>query len=328
MTAGLVALTKWQATIEASFAAGGAATRIVPMVGTPLVKIDTFEGEQDRGTFERYYPESIVQTKEHVEITGATAIGTFEDAPWWFQPFVKGGVTGAVTATSAYTYTFLPTITSDDLKSLVMEWGTDTAAYTIPGCVGKKLEITYNRNSPVMFGIDMLGQKMTAQAFTGSLSQRVCEAMTTGATTAYIDTTTIGSTAPGDVLDAKLTLENGWEQIFELGGNLWAGHAARPRRHLAVEATLQFDTTTEFAAFMAGTARKLRIKTTGTNITGSSPTTAKSMTWDVYVPKWKVGDFGRLGSIWTVKLSGSGAYDSGTGASFSATVINDLATLP
>lgn len=329
MTSGLIALTRWQAAIEATRGTAIAATRVVPMVGTPLDKLETFEGEQDRGTFEKFYPESIVRTKRHVEATGCTAIGTFDDAPWWAQFAIKGSVAAAgPTNTTCYTYTFVPTLTSDDLSTMCLEWGTDTAAYVINYGMLKKFEWTYNRNSPVMFGIDILGQKMTAQAFTGSLAQRVCEGMQTGLTTAYIDTTTIGSTAPGDVLEAKATIDNGWEQIFELGGNEWAGKAVRPRRTLALEATIQFDTTTEYDTAIAKTARKIRLKTTGTTIASSSPATPKSHTLDIYIPKWKVADFGRLGGIWTIKVSGSSAYDSAAAASFSLVVVNDLATLP
>ena len=331
MTSGLVALTRWQATIESAYGTGGTATRVVPMVGTPKDALDVFEGQQDRGTLEDYYSESIVATKRHVEVTGATSIATFEDVPWWLQLFVKGGVTGATGitgATAAVSYTFTPTITSDDLSTACFEWGTDTAAYVIPGCVGKKLELTFDRSQPVMLGIDLIGQKMTSHTFTDSLTQSTKEAMQTGLTTAYVDTSTYGSTNPGTVLNAKVVLDNGTEALYPLGGNAWSTAYGRARRHLAYEATIQFSSTTEYDAFVYGTARKLRLKTTGTQITGSSPAVYKSMTIDLWVPRWKVADFGRTGTVWTVKVQGSSAYESSLGASFAFTIVNDLATLP
>lgn len=327
MTSGPIALTKWQAAIEAARGTAIPATRKVYWTATPGDKLETYEGEQDSGTYEKYYPQSIVRTKRHVEVNGTTT-WTFEDAPWWYQAFIKGGVTGSLTNTAAYTYTFSPTAASDDLSTVCLEFGTDTAAYSIPFGCASKLELSYSRSAPVMGTIDILGQQMTSQAFTGAIGDRVCEALKTGATTAYVDTTTIGSTAPGDVLEAKVTLDNAWEQIFPLGGTDYPTVAVRQRRFVELEATLQFDTTTEYAAAIAETARKIRLKTLGTAIAGCTPTTYKEHSLDIYVPKWKVADFGRLGGIWTVKFSGSSAYDSGAGVSFSATVVNGLSTLP
>lgn len=329
MTTGLVALTNWQATIEATYGTGGTATRIVPMTATPKHNLEVFEGQQDRGTLISHYDGDTIATKEHVEISGATAIATFEDVPWFLQAFVKGGVTGSTSGhTGAYEYTFTPTATSDDLKSMCFEFGTDTQGYKIVGVLGKKLEIAYDRNSPVMLNMDFIGQRMTSTTVTNGLSQRSLEALTTGATTAYIDTSTYGSTNPGNVLDAKITLENGTEFIHELGGNTYPGTYARARRTLAYEATLQFSSATEYAAYLAGTARKLRLKTTGTSINGSNPSTAKLFQVDLYVQRWKVADFGRQGNIWTVKVSGSSAYEASLSADFKMTCINDVSTLP
>jgi len=326
MPDGLIALTGWQAGLETTRGTLVAATRIQPMTATMRYIIDRYAPQEDRNSFEDFYRSA--QTKAHVEINGAVAWATFEDAPWFAQLFVKGGVSGVLSNTTVYTYTFVPTPAADDLKTATLEGFTDTAAWAVPFTVGKKLEVTYQRGQPVQFNMDFWGQRMVSQAKTPALSQRPTEDITDGLTTAYIDTATIGTTVAANVLDGKLTLDNAWEPIYPLNGTQYPSKFIRNRRHIVGEVTIEFDTTTEYDAFVAGTARKMRLKSVGTTIAGSSPATPKSMTWDFYTAGWDTYDFGRQGGIWTAKLAGRSTYDSTAGSSWSLVCVNDLSTLP
>lgn len=325
MADGLIALTGWQAGLETVRGTLVAATRIQPMTATLHPIGERFAPQEDRNSFEDYY--RSVQTKTRVEVSGAVANATFEDAPWFFQSFIAGGITGVLSAATVYTYTFLPTLTADDLKTLTIEGFTDTSAWAVPFCVGKKLDITYQRGQPVTFGMDLLGQRMITQAKTAALPQRVTEDIADGLTTAFIDTTTIGTTAVANVLAAKLTLDNMWEPIYPINGLAYPSKFVRSRRHLNGEVTLEFDTTTEYDAFMTSLVRKMRLKSTGSIIPGSTGNILKSMAIDFYTQGWDTLDFGRQGGIWTIKVLGR-STNPGAGASWSAVCVNGLVTLP
>lgn len=326
MPDGLVALTGLQAGIESVRGTSVAATRIQPCTATMKSIVERYAPQEDRNSFEDFFRSA--QTKERVEITGAKAWATFEDLPWFLQLFAKGGVTGVLSNVAAYTYTFLPTASVDDLSTATFEVFNDTQSFMVNWVVGKKLELNYQRGQPVEMTMDFFGQHATKQAKTGSLTQRTTEDITDGLTAAYIDTTTIGTTLVADVLSAKWTLDNMWEPIYTLNGTRYPNKFIRARRHVEAEAILQFDATVEYDAFMTGTNRKLRLKSTGSVIPTSSPSTNKSVSADFYTAGWDTADFGRQGGIWTASLKGRSTYDSTATASWQISVVNGLATLP
>jgi hypothetical protein len=325
MSDGLIALTGWQAGFETVRGTPVAATRIQPMEASMQNRIERFAPTEDRNSFEEYFRSS--QTKQHVEISGGKMWLTFEDAAWLNNLAIRGAQhAGVLSDTAAYTYTFQPANGVDDLDSMTFEGFNDTSAWAVPFTVLKKVDFNWQRGQPVQVGLDFLGQQMTTQAKTAALTQRLTEDVETGATTAYIDPTTIGSTAVADVLDAKVTLDNMWEPLYPLNGTLYPSKFVRSKRHMAGEFTLEFDTTTEYTAAVAGTKRLIRLTSLGTLITGAA-TTHKSVVYDFYTQGWDTFDFGRQGGIWTVKFVGRSTDVNNLGYSFKSVVINGNATV-
>lgn len=319
MTQGLVALTGFQAGIEETRGTPVAATRIQPMTATLSHKIERYAPQEDRNSFEDFYRSS--QTKESVEISGATAWATFEDMAFFGLLAVKGGVTP--TGTGDYTWDFLPSSDTDDLATITAEWFNDTASYQVPWCVLNKLELSYQRGQPVALSLDFLGQTAIEAAKTADLPQRVTEDITDGLTATFIDDATIGTTAAPNVLTAKFSLNNNWEPIWSLDGNKYPSRFARGRRHVEGDFMLQFDSTSEYDKFVDGSARAVRLASTGSLIPETEVN--KYLSFDFWTGGWDVADFGRQGGIWTVGVKGRSTYDATAGASFAMSVVNGYA---
>lgn len=315
MPDGLVALTGLQVGIEETRGTPVEATRIQPATATMKHMIERYYPTEDRNSFEEYFRSS--QTRERVEISGVTAWATFEDLPWWLQLFAKGGV--EPTGSGTYTWEFLPTAEADDLATATFECFTDTTAWQVPFVVGNKLEIGWQRGQPVSLSMDFLGQTATTATKTPDLAQRLSEDITDGLSSVYIDDATIGTSLAANVLSAKATIANNWEPIYTLNGTRYPSKFVRGRRHAEFEAVIQFDSTDEYEAFLAGTPRIIRVSSSGSG--------SNQFDFDLFSSGWDAFDFGRQGGIWTASLKTSSTYSADAGASWSATVVNAEATL-
>ncbi len=329
MPAGLNTLQKAQAGLESTRGTGIAATRIVyfdrgawfeELIGREFP-------DEDRNSFIQNYRNVTVSRMARLS-GGANA--TFEDLAWYLQSFGKGGVTGVLSNTTVYTYTTTPTASSDDLKTVTWEIGNDTQAYQLPYGLGEKLELSWVGGQPVKLNVDYLAQRAIPQAFTGALSDRTGLEDLVGTTAkVFIDNAggTIGSSQALNVLSGKVTLENRWQQITHLVGNLYPDDAQRDSRWIDFELDIHFNNTTEFAQLLAGGERLIRINFTGSNIAGSSPTTAKSVNIDLY-GFYTSAPFAVSNAIRTVKVVGSTQYDTTATTDWKITTVNSLVTLP
>lgn len=326
MPSGLVALTKFQAGIEATRGTAVPATRIQPLNGYFRELVERAKVHEQRNSFIDIY--RSLQVKRMVELRGLTTSPTFEDLPWFLQSFVKGGVAGVLSASTVYTYTFTPTPTADDLKTITWECGDDTQAFAVNYGVGERLELNFQADRLAVMTCDYLGQKATKQAFTAALSDRVTEDINGAQMTATIDTSTIGTTAALNVLDAKFVLQNNWSQLWRLDGNIFPGDAYRKPRSATLDLTVQFNNTTEYDAFVTTPVqRKVRLTCLGTVIPGSTGSIAKSLAIDFYT-FWDVAPISDQNGIHVVKLTGTSTYDATATQDFQVVVKNGLATLP
>lgn len=326
MAQGLVALTKLQAGLEATRGTPVAATRIQPINGYMVENIERTKVHEQRNSFIDIY--RSFQTKRSVELRGLTTSPTFEDLPWFLQSFVKGGVTGVLSAVTVYTYTFTPTVASDDLKTVTWEVGDDTQAFQVPYCLGDRLELQFTADRPAVMTCDYLGQKATKQAFTGALSDRVTEDINGSQMTAQIDSTTIGTTTVTNVLSARFALQNNWVQLWTLDGTITPDTAYRKVRSAALELEVQFNNVTEYDAFVTTPVeRKIRLKVLGSVIAGSTGNVQKSLTIDWY-GFWDAAPISDSNGVHTVKLSGTSHYDATATYDYSLAIANGLVTLP
>lgn len=328
MPAGLNALQKAQAFLESTRGTAAAATRIVYFDrGAWFEQVVGREfPNEDRNSFIRAYRQL---TTSHAVKLSATAQATFDDLPWWGQLFWKGGVTGVLSAVTVYTYTFTPTATSDDLKTATLEIGNDTQAYQIPYCLGDKMEISWANGQGVKIAVDLLGQQLTPQAFTGSLTDRTVEDIVGTTAKVYIDNAggTIGTTQALNVLSGKITFQNNWTQLTHLRGNLYPDDAQRDTRSATIELDVHFNNTTEFAQLIAGGERLIRVIFTGTVIAGSTGNVVKSATFDFY-GYYLSAPFSVQGPIRVVKLVGQSVYDTTATKDWQVAIANQLVSLP
>ncbi len=328
MPAGLGALQKAQAALEVTRGTALAATRIVYLDrGAWFEQLVGREfPQEDRNSFIDNYRQLTVS--QMVKLA-AIARDTFDDLPWWGQLFWKGGVTGVLSNTSVYTYTFQPTVASDDLKTATLEIGNDTQAYQIPYCLGDKLEVSWVNGKGASLAVELLGQQLIPQAFTGALSDRVIEDVVGTTAKVWIDNSggTIGTTQALNVLGGKLTWQNAWSQITHLRGNLYPDDAQRDVRHVDIELDVHFNNTTEFAQLIAGGERLIRVQFTGTTIAASSPSTVKSQTFDFY-GFYLSAPFAVQGPVRVVKLVGQSVYDATATFDWKVAIANQLVSLP
>lgn len=329
---GEVALRKTQSAIESTKGTTLAATRKVYGSGMmdklqPLI----VPQREDRGTFVDQY-RSQAGLIEAVFPFKASL--TYEDLPWWCQLALKGGVTGVLSAVTVYTYTFLPTQTSDDLKTATFEWGDDTQAWVMPFGMVDSLEIVGVLGRPWEATITIIGADMTAQTFTGALSDRVVEDIETHLTKFAVGAAGAvpAGYVTGQVKGFKFSCKNQLKRKFFMDGAAnpaKMGGVGRMTRDYTLEVTYEGNaaTITERGTWASGTNRVARITATGSIIAGSTGNVVRSA--DLILPgkysNFKVGNH-ETNTTWLGILEGE--YDTALGYDLSLAIANALVTLP
>jgi hypothetical protein len=320
--------TKLQGVVEATRYTPIAATRVCADLLTPVMpvwKYDKIQRASQRASLHPLFDPPITG-KYNVDIPGIKLRPTFESLPWWLLGGIKGGVTGTMTNTSVYTYTFAPTGTTDDRKSYTLELGNDTAAYQIGGALISKLTLGLYADKAATLDIDVTAQNFVAQAFTGALTPVVWEEINGSLFTGFIDTTTIGATA-AKMTDAQLEIQLPWTWLWIGDGNLYPALAVPKIYSAKLITTTFFDSTANLLAFQANTYRKVRVAVTGSTIAGSSPTTPKSATLDWY-GYFTDSSLQVASDLWMVKSTGQATFDPTAAAPFSIAIANGLTILP
>lgn len=203
---------------------------------------------------------------------------TFNDLLWLANLHVKAVASGTG-AGADKTWTFSPTLTSDDLKSATIQFGyadgigATAPAWSLEGCLGNELTLDWTKDSAVRFRSDIMTAEGATQisAFTGSLSDRdTVNALGTN-TAIYVDSSTIGSTADSDLLDASFTLTNGFKYLDTLNATATAKELIRTEpRSWSLTMTRYYRNDTELDAYVAKTVRKIRLRTTGPSLGASN----------------------------------------------------------
>src|SRR4051812_37105968 len=116
MATGAIALERLQAGLEATRGTAVAATRRVygergNAWFDPTVSKDFLE--ESMSTYIRNYRHVVTGVAGKLMIPG---YATCSDLAWWGQLGWKGGVAAVTSAVTVQTYTFSPTVGSDDLK--------------------------------------------------------------------------------------------------------------------------------------------------------------------------------------------------------------------
>jgi hypothetical protein len=162
-------------------------------------------------------------------------------------------------------------------------------------------------------------------AFTGALSDRVVIPASANSTVVTVDTTTIGTTVDNYWIDAKWTVQNGYQNLFTLNNTTAAQDTFRPKaREWKLEGTRYYQLDTEWDAYVSKTVRKFRIQTTGSVI----PTTAvnRAITLDLY-GVYTAMQFAEVNGLGVQKFTLEPVYDTTATTDFSWIVVNDQASI-
>ena len=306
---GTVPLRSLQLGIEATRGVAGAAQVILPVLSVDAnPQYPVSKRVEQRGSLIKFYRAPIVTG--HMVSLGIEVIPTFEESAYWFAMALQGGITVATSAVTVKTRTYIPVATVDNLKTATIEIVTDTQTYEVPFCVVNRLSFGWELGGPATMQIDLLGQKWDAVSATGALSTLTSEEINPATATAFIDTTTIGSTAALNVQSFNWTIDNGFVPLRAPNGNNYPVNFYRGEaRSMSTSMVCDFDSTTEFAAHAAHTARKIRTKITGSTIAGSTGSVPRSITTDWY-GYHDEGPFSTADGKTQVRFSSESVYDS------------------
>lgn len=326
---GEVALRRLQAALETVRGTDLAATRRVYATGHMEKDIELLSPAEDRGTFISNYRSTLGVVTAALPLEGGVS---YEDLAWWLQLALKGGVTGTLRAVTAYDYIFVPTPSTDDLKSATFEWGDDTQAFQSNYCMVDTLEISGALNSYWTFSVGLIGNDMLPTTFTGALADRTVEDVNT-----YLTKLAIGAAGAvpsaymtGRFIGFKLTINNKLSRkYFADGVSPALGGMGRGKREFTLELTFEGNaaTITERGVWEAGTSRVARITAEGSAIAGSTGPVKRTV--DIVFPgKWQAYAVGErdTNTIFTAMLRNE--YDATLAYDLSATVTNALVTLP
>lgn len=329
-------LRKNQAGLESTRGTSVAATRKVYATIEPTFEKPLAFFQDTSGTFSARRRK--VYGRERVSFT-ATDLATYEDLAWWFQLAIKGGVTGVSDAntTPGYTYTFEPSETADDLKSMTLEFGESGNVYesdqvminswTLRGDPDSDSEPAY------MFEAEMMGRTLSTSSYTGSINDRTTEPITARGTKLYVDTAygSLGSTQlTGHLISWSVTGNNNlhFKAFAEDETAMAANKVGRGERTYDFEFTMEFDSDTTaggFKNYRDGQELFVRLLREGSTI-DSVAATKKSLTLDMagFISSISFGD--RDGNM-TITVGMNCAYNADLAYDFKAVVKNALQTL-
>jgi hypothetical protein len=244
--------------------------------GSHKQDIDTIYPEEIRGSYEAHYTSAAGAEVNSFEIEGPMDIDAMV---WWANIHMKSATpTGAG---GDRTWTFLPTLTSDDQKSATIQFGyTDTIGASNPGvsipyCLGNELTLMWEKapgSNGATFKSSIISPKTATQitAFTGTGTYTTSELAKAGTTVITIDPTTIGTTTDNDIVSVEWTYKSGYVNLYTLNNTYTAQDAYRPNPlewELKLKRYIRNDN--EWDRYVDKAKRKIRIKSTG-SVLGAS----------------------------------------------------------
>lgn len=322
-----------QAGLETTRGTGVAATRRLYAQVTPTYDRPLADFMDQSGTFiDRH---RVAYGRERVGFN-IVDIATYEDLAWWMQMGLKGGVTGSVTGTTGYLYSFTPSLTTDDLKSMTLEYGEPGNPYESTQVMAQSWTLrgdSDNDNEPGwMLDMTMVGRDRATTSYTSSLAQRTTNVILARGTKLYVDDNggTIGTTQmSGALIDFSVTCDNGLhtKAFMEDESNVAANKIGRGALRVNAQFTFEFDSDTEFAKYRATqpAQRLVRLKREGAAITGG--TAKNTATLDLY-GYWSSISFGDREGNMTATFGLAGYYDATAATMIKLDVINSLSSLP
>lgn len=251
---------------------------------------------------------------------------SYEDMAWLGQLFFKS-VAG--TGVNPYVYTFLPTLTSDDVKTLTVQLGyADSIASTpgikLNGLIGESLNVHWEKNDDgamtytAVFTTALAATQITA--FTGTLTDRTTTFASCNNTTVYSDPGgTIGATADDSFISVDWTLNLNPVALYTLNATTAAEGMYRPQhRTWSATVTKKFETDGHWDDFQDKTVQKYRVKTT---------TGASAIIQADFYGSYTARTSADVDGIGTEELTLEQVYDATSTSDFNWVVTNTVATI-
>jgi hypothetical protein len=286
---------------------------------------ETIRPEEYRNSYSGFFSASAGRETNTLRLESRAS---YDDIIWYGNLFLKAVASGTG-GSDPYTWTFLPTLTSDDVKTATVQLAYDASLIgTQPGVklnfvMGDTLNIKWEKSedAAVMIAADFASAKAATQitAFTGSLTDRTVTLMSTNNTTVYIDATTIGSTADSNVIAVDWTLNLNPVPLYTLDATTAAAAVYRPQhRTWTATITRQYNGATGWSAYTAKTVQKIRVTTT----TGASRSFQHDM-YGVYTNR----EWADVDGIITEVLTLEPVYDTASTSDFNWVVKNGIAAI-
>lgn len=284
-----------------------------------------------RGDYSPFH--SVVQTDSRAQAS-ITGDFTFEDFAILLESAIKGGVTGAVTDISAYTYSFpFPLTASPAVESRTWEFSDAQQGYKMTSGLVESFTLSGDANSDVVkFTAKLAGILGAKATITGALTARSMTPLAASQMNLYIDA--IGGTIATTV---KANTLISWTYTYNTGLHLKKFASATisptlfgygiPSATLQVIAEFNAVAVAEIDAHIAGTGRLYRLE--GLGAIAGSTTTKYTLQIDT------AGDIITMSDLWgdlngntTMDITISSRYDPGAFANWGKlTIINKTAAL-
>lgn len=303
-----------------------AATKNLPILGGELQDHhELSQRKEQRNSYIAYY-RAPIQTKNWAEISGHEVVPTFEEIVGYFGVALKKVQVPTTVATAVKRWEYTTTATSDDLATATLEVGDDATNFRMNFGVINRLQFGWEIGGAATMTMDWLGQQMAvASTYSSGLSFLTSEEVNPAEARVYIDSTTIGSTINTNLQSLQVTLDNHYIQHWAADGYYYPNDVYRSEpRSLTIEGTVDFNSTTEYLAYASTQLRKVRCYIPGSAVSGSNPSTPRSITIDAYV-YWGDAPFQTSDGRRQMRFTGESVYNTTAGHDWKITVDNDVA---
>lgn len=315
-------------------------THLVPIAGTITPVRTKYRPDEQRGTTEEFYRSKTAHTSSTFDIPESLLDPNY--APVLFNMVMKA-VTSPSTPTNGVLtrlWTFVPTLTSDDLKAATLYFGDpNVQIFQSAYCMADEFTVTADATSDTAATFTMTGggyfpARVSAPVFPAAIPG---DLLMPGAMQLWIDTSSaIGTTeVTGRFVKTEWTIPTGVTRKNYANGpttGLNFTKAGRTKRH--AEATIEVELNTvsiaaskEYLTWEADTSVKMRIRLNGGLIESVTPDYYSYVQLDIYGPldalEWSsVEDSNR-----TMRFTVQSEYNSTLGASFAMYAQSSRTTL-
>lgn len=331
--AGIRSLRKVQIGLESSSGTAVAATAIyrgqaaIDDQSNPVFPVE--DVGYLSGTDRAYIPKKVVN------VTFTSHEATFEQLPYHLAAGIKNVVDGVANGgtSNGYVYAYpLATTAQPTVKSYTIEAGDNNQAEEVEYAQCRSFSLSGAPGEAIMLTADWYGRQRTKTTFT-SLSLTAVEEILFQNTKLYIDAVsgTAGATqATNTMLGFELNVTTGMTPVWTGDGQLYFSFSKTVQPEVLLTVTFEHDAVgvARRDDFAAGTARLVRLLTTGTALTGSGGTyTTKALQIDMAAKIDSIETIDEIDGNDIVRVTFRARYSTTSSSFATITVCNTLAAL-